>query len=321
MIEGLVIRPVGAGDYERVAAVLDGAYPDARMSPADLRVADEAIRASGLVSDRLIAEVDGAPVGYVVHGHLDWSADEHVWIVGVRVIPEMRRRGIGTALHDEVVQRALGGGIDRFFAEVDESLPGGVAFAQRLGYEQIGFGFESWIDVGEPDPADAARHRGRADPDEGIVVATLAELQVSVPEWFERLHRLYSEIEADVPSPFPVRPVPAITFRQRHVESAAVIPEAFFIALEGDEWVGLTELRKIEREPSWLQQELTGVVPSHRRRGLATRLKRIGLAWAALNGYRRIRTSNDGTNEGMLAVNDALGYERGATEGHWLLRL
>jgi RimJ/RimL family protein N-acetyltransferase len=321
MIERLQIRPVAAGDYEDLAAVLDATYPDARMSASDLRSSDEAIRAAGLVSDRLMAEVNGDPAGYVVYGHLDWSADERVWIVGVRVVPELRRRGVGTALHDRVLQLASGAGIDRCFAEIDESLPGGVPFAEHLGYERIGFGFEGWIDVAEPDADDVARYGSRADADGGVVVETLAELQASVPDWFVRLHRLYSEIEADIPSPFPVRPVPAVTFRQRHVDAAAVIPEAFFIAVADDEWIGLTELRRIEREPTWLQQELTGVVASHRRRGLATRLKRIGLAWAAVNGYRRIRTSNDGTNEGMLALNEALGYERGSTEGHWLLGL
>ena len=58
------------------------------------------------------------------------------------------------------------------------------------------------------------------------------------------------------------------------------------------------------------EQELTGVVKGFRRRGIATRLKRIGLGWAISNGYESVRTRNDSTNAGMIAVNRRLGFRR-----------
>jgi len=51
------------------------------------------------------------------------------------------------------------------------------------------------------------------------------------------------------------------------------------------------------------------VLRSHRRRGLATALKRAQIAWAAANGYRELVTSSVEGNEAMRTVNERLGYK------------
>jgi len=45
-----------------------------------------------------------------------------------------------------------------------------------------------------------------------------------------------------------------------------------------------------------------------RRRGLARALKTRELAWAAANGYREVVTWTQQGNNGMRALNEALGY-------------
>ena len=50
------------------------------------------------------------------------------------------------------------------------------------------------------------------------------------------------------------------------------------------------------------------VLPSHRRRGIATALKRAQFAWAAAHGYREVVTEMAGDNAAMRAVNERLGY-------------
>jgi GNAT superfamily N-acetyltransferase len=309
------IRSVGPGDYSAVAAILDAVEPEAKASADDLRRSDESIRAGGLVSERLLAETEGRPVGYAVYGQMDWCADPSVWVVLVKVVPEARRRGVGHALHSEVERLADAAGIPNFFAEVREDEVSGAAFAQHLGYERIGEESESWLDLEShrvPDSSAVVPHRL-----DGIRIQTLAQLRESDSDWFDRFRRLYAALEADIPSPYPNRAVPTVTFRARHVDAPNVRPEGVFIALDGTEWVGLTELLAIDREPRWLQQELTGVVSSHRRRGVATWLKTIALEWARDEGYERIRTSNSSLNEGMLAVNAQLGFVRGTTYGWW----
>ena len=60
--------------------------------------------------------------------------------------------------------------------------------------------------------------------------------------------------------------------------------------------------------PHRLEHGLTAVRRSHRRRGLATALKRAQLRWAADNDYRELRTDTVEGNVGMRAVNERLGY-------------
>ena len=312
---GHTLHVVTGADYEAVAAVLDAVEPDARASGEDLRRSDQSIRDGGLVSERVLARIKGSPIGYGVYGHMDWCADPAVWVALIKVIPSHRRLGVGTSLHRHIEAVAARNHVGRLFVEIREDDPSGPAFANRLGYRRIGVEFESWLDLTSVGPVDGVAEKQTHG---GLAIDTLAGLRDATPDWFVQLHTLYSEIEGDIPAPFPTRPVPTATFRARHVDAPNVIPEAVFIARDGDRWVGLTELMGIEREPTWLQQELTGVVRSHRRRGLATVLKRIALEWARSNGFERIRTSNSSLNEGMLAVNARLGFIRGTPHGMWV---
>ena len=60
--------------------------------------------------------------------------------------------------------------------------------------------------------------------------------------------------------------------------------------------------------PGLLEHGLTATRRTHRRRGIATALKRTQIAWASANGYRELITFTQGRNEGMQAINTALGY-------------
>jgi len=56
-----------------------------------------------------------------------------------------------------------------------------------------------------------------------------------------------------------------------------------------------------------LHVAFTGVVPSHRRQGLATALKIMGINFAKKAGYKRIRTGNEENNP-MLTLNKKSGF-------------
>jgi mycothiol synthase len=60
--------------------------------------------------------------------------------------------------------------------------------------------------------------------------------------------------------------------------------------------------------PTRLENGLTAVRRSHRRRGIATSLKRAQFAWAFEHGYRELVTAMVVGNEAMRAVNERLGY-------------
>jgi len=95
---------------------------------------------------------------------------------------------------------------------------------------------------------------------------------------------------------------------QQIFENAAFIPEAFFVALDQGRYVGMSNLTNENDDPTRLATDYTGVLPSHRRRGIATALKLHCLEYAKANGVKMITTSNDSTNP-MYQLNLELGFK------------
>lgn len=307
-------------DYDTVQRLSETAQSDYPVSVEELRSRDTSRRAAGLVAERLIAETDGRAVGHLGYGHLVSAADGDVFSVGLDVDPNEWGKGIGRALHEAMLAAAAQAEVTRVLAFVDERQRRGMEFSTAAGYREVGRAWESTINPQgfEVGPLQPIVDRVRSD---GLALIPLADLKAASPNWIDRLYHLYDDLEKDMPFPIEERPSPFTVFRSEVIDSDLAIPEAFFIALEGDEWVGLTEFRRVKSEPNWLTQELTGVVRSHRRRGIATALKVVGLQWARTHGFRRVRTFNDSRNTGMLAVNAKLGLTRGHALVGFLLHL
>ena len=84
------------------------------------------------------------------------------------------------------------------------------------------------------------------------------------------------------------------------------------VALDGQgEVAGSTEIQVGVAPRSIAQTRITAVLAEHRRRGLASWLKAESLAalTAARPDVALVRTSNDASNTGMLAVNHAVGFK------------
>jgi mycothiol synthase len=88
-----------------------------------------------------------------------------------------------------------------------------------------------------------------------------------------------------------------------------VLPDGFFVAVKGDDYIGLSHVLSSKKGIS-LYQGLTGVQPAYRRLGLGLAMKLRAIAYAQSNGYTRIYAENDAKNIPMLAMNKRLGYVR-----------
>ena len=86
------------------------------------------------------------------------------------------------------------------------------------------------------------------------------------------------------------------------------LPEAQFLALDGDRYVGISALYRPLAQPGVISQGLTGVLREYRGRGIAMALKLQTVRYAREGGYREIRTWNDARNRPMLRINEALGF-------------
>jgi RimJ/RimL family protein N-acetyltransferase len=86
-----------------------------------------------------------------------------------------------------------------------------------------------------------------------------------------------------------------------------LLPDAYFVALHGAEYVGQSVLWA-NKTAARLDTGLTGVKRSFRSRGLALALKLRGVAYAKAHSFPTIMTSNDSLNLSILAINEKLGF-------------
>jgi GNAT superfamily N-acetyltransferase len=86
-------------------------------------------------------------------------------------------------------------------------------------------------------------------------------------------------------------------------------PAGYFVALDtaSGALVGTTHISPRPADPRQWEFDLTGVVRSHRRRGIALTLKLRAIALAAQNGAELLVTDNEENNP-MYQINLQLGF-------------
>jgi len=146
--------------------------------------------------------------------------------------------------------------------------------------------------------------------DEGISISTFAEERVRDPRCVEKLYEFTTLLTQDDPARGPFVP-PAYNAREAlmWMEMKYVLPDAYFIAKRGDEYVGVSDVNLFEAVPGGLTQGFTGVKREYRRRGLATALKLFGIDYARSHGYEIVQTRNKPEQEAIRALNEKLGFE------------
>jgi len=233
----------------------------------------------------LLAEVDGALAG---HGLGDRS-DTGAGFVAPRVLPELRRRGVGSALLERLLAhvRAQGHTTARALVEDDGSL----AFALRHGFAEVDRQVEQVRELGdEPEP----------EAFDGVTFTTVGER----PELLEAAYALAEVGYADLA----LATGQVSISKDAWLRDVATLPHGSVVALERGRIVGYAGLVAWEDDPARAENGLTVVAREWRRRGLASAMKRRQLAWAARAGIREVTTWTQVGNEGMRRANEGLGY-------------
>ncbi len=206
------------------------------------------------------------------------------------VVPALRGRGIGSVLLAELARRA-----DRpeLQGEVSEGDAESRAFLELRGYRKVGAEQAVSLDlVGyQPPPPELP---------EGIELVTLA----GRPELADALYPVGVEGDADIPGT-----EGTMTFarwRAATIDRPTLRHDLQFIALDGGTPVGYCTLNDFGSEA---HHNLTAVLRSHRRRGIATAMKRAQIAAAKEAGFERLVTESEERNVPMRTLNEQLGYK------------
>jgi mycothiol synthase len=268
----MIRRAQAVADLETWAAIKNVVHPREPVTAGELR--------------------DDPGGRFLLHGDVGCAVVKPSSLAGcafamVRVVPQARLRGIGSALLEACSGEARALGLGSLYGRVDGDDHVALGFVQRRGFVEIGREVEQVRDLGVEQPP---------MPPAGIVLAELAP---------EQLAGVYAVAVDATPGMALDAAIEAAPYDRWLAEMRGRFVQ---VALEGDCIVGFATLAPLGARPDTLEHELTGVLRSHRRRGIAEALKRAQISWAAAAGYRTLVTYTQEGNDAMRSLNLKLGY-------------
>jgi mycothiol synthase len=304
------LRPFRDEDLAAIVAIHNRVRPDWPTDVARSRHFDATWDATRYTRVRLVAEdAAGRVVGFGQIAHSAWHFHPRHFGLRLEVDADVQRQGIGSALHDHLMDELRAHGAHLVRADAPESLDASVRFLANRGFREVDRTWDSHLDVARFDSGPFAGAEERV-VDQGIENTTLAAQGPADPTVQAKLYDLFTGAERDEPSLDPSTPRPFDEFVARELRDPTVIPEAFFLARDGERFVGVSSLQHLPPLTEVIDTGFTGVHPDYRGRGIAVALKLRAIQYAREHGFREIRTSNNARNDPMLRINLALGFVR-----------
>jgi GNAT superfamily N-acetyltransferase len=264
------------------AALKSAVVPNEPVTAEQLRVAVEPERVL------LLADLDGELVGC---GIADRSSFGGRAFIAARVLPDHRRRGVGTALVQALGGHARSLGLTGVNAFVYADEPHSIAFVESLGLTDVDYQLQQ------------VRHIGTEPPPEGVPGIEVTSLEARREELLDSVWPVALEGYEDLPIPG------GVTYKKETwLRDEATRPDGSFVAIEDGEPVGYAGMVEHADGPAIAEHGLTVVRRDRRGRGIARALKRTQLHWASHAGIDELVTWTQRGNEAMQALNRGLGY-------------
>lgn len=303
----LHIRPFTPEDYPVTLAIYNAVEPEYPETEDEWRHWDSHQNPK-LRWSRYLAELDGVPVAM---GSYEQSEDVYhpqKFHLTLNVHPSFRRRGVGSALYQHLLNALEPFDPIEIHGEVREDRPHSLRFMEQRGFTEQMREWESRLDLSAFDP-EAFAGAVEKVTSQGIELRTFRELQSEDPDWARKLHALKTVLDRDVPSVHESTESDFDTWYRRTVSNPGLLPDGWIVAVHNGEYIGESSLFS-SQAGDHLDVGLTGVRREYRRRGVALALKVRATSYAATLPYKTLRTWNATTNDAMLSINIALGFKR-----------
>lgn len=153
-----LVRPATAADLPAIAAIYDEEVRHGistfATEPPGLHYWEERLHSTHAGDHVLVAERDGAVVGYAYSGsYRPRAAYAHTRETSVYLAAGARGHGLGRALYDELLGRMRGDGVRLVVAVIAVPNPGSQGLHRACGFthagtlHEVGFKLGRWIDT------------------------------------------------------------------------------------------------------------------------------------------------------------------------------
>lgn len=240
------------------------------------------------------------------------SVEQTIYLPRYRLIlvinPLWLRRGVGDLLLDRLTDDLREADAVTVTFRDYESSSEIQAFLKERGFAETTRLLDLRLSVKDADLSSFAPAVERVKA-RGISISTLREEREHDPRYVEKLYELTTALKLDDPVRDFFTP-PSYYEREARLwlELPHVLPDAFFIAKDGDQYVGVCDLNLLDAMPGGVSHGFTGVRAEYRRRGIATALKACAIEYAARHGFKTIRAFNRPAHSSLLALNAKLGF-------------
>ncbi|MCG3088388.1 GNAT family N-acetyltransferase [Sporosarcina cyprini] len=309
-------------DYPHVAALFNTIEPDS-VTAQSLEEEDRHVPATshltlnehgllaGFGRTRVVAEnEEGAIIGYGASFRAPWT-DPGQFGSTFCVHPDYRNQGVGSLLLAHIEKWANEQQASILLSTVHDWIDASLPFVEKRGFQLDAHVFDLLLDLRRTyDPVqqkDAAAQAMRS----GIRFITFAEIRGEDSE--QKLYELCVETAKDNPGQYGSLP-PLEQWRNEFLPEDISRDDWIFIALDGDRFVGVTQLFTTDEE-GVLYTNYTGVRKEYRGRGIAKALKQLSIECALKEGAHTLTTDAEESNAPMQAINRGFGFLPG--KGHY----
>lgn len=293
-------------DYEAAVAIENAHFPEHPQDADSWRYWDSNREAKYLFR-RYLAELNGKIIATGELGDSTWSYQPGKYFIFVAVDPRHQGKGIGTAFYNYLIDEVMLLKPTKLVTQTREDHTQSVRFLEKRGFRRGLRMPTSCLDVEAFDPTPFVPKVARV-LESGIAIKTMTQLSAEDPDWKRKVYDLEWECLQDVPTTDPFTKRSLEQFERMTLNNPRILRDAWFIAVDGDSYVGLSVLWRNAANPRLLETGLTGVLRSHRRRGVATALKLQAIQYAKEYGAHELNTDNEENNP-MFQLNLQLGFK------------
>ena len=294
-------------DYQTIYDIHKTLWPDSGATIEGVKSSDKNTHGEKHDFSRSMAEWDGRVVGYGQRSRTVWSETPDQYFISCSILPDYRNRGIGTTFFDQTENDLkTNKNTTSVLTYTRDTQPQSISFLENRDYSVIERVTNSEINLSQFD-FDAFAPLRQKIIDQGVQIRPLSELMDDEERYLEKLEALHWVLANDEPHAEPPKRRTPQEIKEMYISTPHFYPEGWFIATDGDEFVGWSAILVHQGEADRMQTGITVIDRPYRRRGLATAMKVIGFEHAVALGRPRIQTENEETNP-MLDLNKSLGF-------------